>query len=237
MNVTVMGRGSRRRSPVKHRVGHRRHVVSLVLLGLLGSLAPGCAAKISVSTPLIARVDTGALTSETKILLTGFHQPANQCFRDQITAYFSASRAFVLVSPPPGLNDRQLEDYMVTQKVNLVLSGQVDKYEAGSNAKTRNLATGYFAAFVVTAPVALGYAVGTEWKGHAIAAARMAMVDSYTDEKIWSLQDSVLINEQGKELASDATITEALLPVACKNLVTKMLNDFVQKYATYATRK
>jgi len=201
---------------------------AIVFLGLLS----GCASAVPISTPLLSREYPEGLVGEKKVLLTGFQTQAGKCFREEIEVYLRESKGFAVLTSPEPLDDRQLEKVIEGQKVNFVLSGDVDRYEAGSNAKDRNLTVGYFTAFIITAPIAFFYAASTDWKGYALASAKMSVVDTKTDETIWSLKDSTSINEQGNELVSDDKIKKALLPIACKNLVTKMLNNFMRSYAT-----
>lgn len=204
-----------------------------VFLGLLS----GCASTVSISTPLLTREYPEGLDGERKVLLVGFQSQTGKCFREEIEVYLRESKGFAVLTSPEPLEDRQLEKFIEGHKVNFVLSGDVDRHEAGSNAKDRNFTVGYFTAFIITAPIAYGYAAATDWKGYALASAKMSVVDTRTDDTIWSLKDSISINEQGNELVADDKIKEALLPIACKNLVTKMLNNFMRSYATTRTKK
>jgi hypothetical protein len=191
---------------------------------------------VTVSTPPITRVYPRDLSGRTRVLIAGFRSVESNCFQEEIEAYLAESKTFVPMRPPEGSNDRQRETFIEEHKVKLVLSGEVDKYKAGGDT-TRNSMIGLLTGLILTAPIALVYASATEWNGYAIASAKMTVVDTQTDETIWSLKDSVALNEYGKTLVSEDSITEVLLPVACKNLVTKMLNDFAQKYAAYDRKR
>lgn len=213
---------------------HKRRTSTCIALLLLVGLLSSCA--VTVSTPPITRVYPRDLSGRTRVLIAGFRSVESNCFQEEIEAYLAESKTFVPVRPPEGLNDRQLERFIEEQNVKLVLSGDVDKYQAGGDT-TRNSTIGLLTAAVLTAPIALIYATATEWNGYAVASAKLTVVDTHTDETIWSLKDSVALNEYGKTLASEDSIKEALLPIACKNLVTKMLNDFAKNYAIYDKRR
>lgn len=195
-----------------YRLVQQRRTVKLIVFPLLVALLSSC--TYAVSTPLMTRVYPEGLGGETKVLITGFRNPGGDCVREEVAAYLSGSKTFVPIVPPEGLNDRQLEKFIEERNVKLVLSGDVDKHWVDSTS--------------------IGPAVH-QLRLVVVTSAKITVVDARTDETIWSLKDSIALNEYGRGIVPDSQVEKGVA-IACKNLVTKMLNDFAQKYATYDKR-
>jgi hypothetical protein len=183
----------------------------LIALLLLAGLLSSCA--YTVSTPPITRLYPEGLNGERRILITGFRNSDSNCLQEEITAYLAGSKTFVPIKPPEGLNERQLEKFIEEQNVKLVLSGDVEKNLVNRSPE------GFNTVRVV-----------------AVISAKMVVVDTHTDDTIWSLKDSIALNGYGQGFVSEKKAKETGV-FACKNLATKMLNDFAKNYATYDRRR
>jgi len=181
---------------------------------------------------LIEKSYPAGLVGVKKVLIKGLENNGGECIKKQIKDYIEELKHFIVISPSDFLNKKQLGKFIEENKIDLVLSVNIEQYSAGSNVKDRNLTVGYFTAFIITAPIAAVYAAATEWEGYAVASAEMVVFDTSIDKIIWSKKDSVGIHEKGKSFVSDAEIQKTLLPMACKNLVTKMLNGFLKIYVS-----
>jgi len=116
-------------------------------------------------------------------------------------------------------------------KADLVLTGKLTHLTTSTDANDRTTFIVWCLAWVITAPVGLGYAAASQWHASSPAEAAMAIEDTRTDDLIWSRNESVAVNQNGKSLVSKKTLKESLEPAACRLLVRTMLNDFVLQYA------
>lgn len=205
-----------------------RRVLPAVAAGLL---TLGCAGPAALSAPETKRLYPPGLTGEKRIGVLGFHAPGGECLRREIEEYLQGSGHFLLVRPPGAHPENEYDDLLESDAVDLVLAGEMEKYEASSDTGTRNAVVGYLTGFIITAPLAAGYAAATSWKAYAIAGAKMHAVDTRRDERIWSTRDSVVLVEEGKALAGTDAIKESLLPRACKDLATKTMNSFLSTFS------
>lgn len=175
----------------------------------------GCATPIEVSTPLIQRAYPDGLTHGKKVLIVGFEKEGGECLKKEMEAYLNNSKKFVVIaSPSQVLNDRQREEFIEKQSVKLLISGEIERYSADLRG----------------ADTALG---GMNLIVYGIASAKVSVTDTDSDKVIWSKKDTAFVEGIG----SRGNVKEILLPVACKNLAAKMLNDFLKSYASGGSQK
>lgn len=194
-----------------HRPACTRGIVAFAVVFLFVAVLSGCASH-TASTPLTLRLYPEGLSGERKVLITGFQSPGGDCVRDEVAAYLSESKIFVPILPPDGFNERQLEKFVEERNVTLVLSGDVDKH-------LNRPIPGFWTVSLVVA-----------------TSAKMTVTDTYTDEIIWSLKDSIAINENTGQFVSNNDVKKGT-EIACKNLVTKMLNNFARQYIAYERKR
>lgn len=187
----------------------------------------GCASELKVSSPDIQRVSLPNTFGTKTMLIRGFGQEGGDCIKSEIKTYFEGSGGFSILELPAGINDVELDQYVRRNNIDYIMSGEVNQYKADFNGGDRNITVEYFTAFIITAPIAGIYAATTEWEGYAVVSVKMSVIDARTEETVWSSDDNEGITERGKSFVSKDTIRKALLPVACKNIVTKMLTNFL----------
>jgi len=189
----------------------------------------GCATSGNeILTPPVARSGT-PLGVTKKILVTPFTGEGGECFAEQARAYLQGV-GFDVLFDPTAMDARQLEEFAARSEIDVILSGSVERLQTGSDSSSRNFTVGALSAGLLTAPIAGVYAASTRWKGFAAAAAKMTVSDARSDETVWARYDSVGLSAEGSGLSSDADIRRVLLPRVCKDLATKLLNDFLSKY-------
>jgi hypothetical protein len=202
----------------------------LILLMLCGCATEVFESEFKVSTPLTSINYPEGLKGVQNVLIIGFIEEGGQCVRNEIKSYLENSKNFKIFDSKGLSNDRNLEEFIGKNNINLIISGEINKLRADSNVQDRNTAIDYFSAFIITAPIAGAVAANSEWEAYAIASAKMSVLDTSTDEKVWEKVTSVGINEEGDNIVKEDTVKEVLLPLVCKNLARKMMNDFLNSY-------
>ncbi len=168
----------------------------------------GCTSSI-VSTPLVQRTYPNGLVGEKKILITGFEKEGGKCLKAEMYDYMKGTNKFDLINPTEQMSEREFEEFVEREKIDLVISGEMEMYTIGSSIGP------------------------TSNNIYAIASCRMKVIDTSTDQTIWSKKDNTFVEEEVKR----GNIKERLLATACKNLATKMLNDFLNSYVAGSLRQ
>lgn len=190
-------------------------------------LIVGCATSgTEILTPPVMKAYADGFRGGNKVFIIPLGGDGGPCFTEEAKAYLQGAQFDVVTLPGP-VEARQLEELVLKSGADLVLSGSVERFDAGSDSPTRNASVGYLTAFIITAPIAGIYAATTSWKAYAVAAAKMTIVDARSDETVWTKRDNVGISAEGKSLSSEDHLKEMLLPRVCKDLTTKLLNDFI----------
>lgn len=169
----------------------------------------GCS-SLTVSTPIVPRTYPEGLVGEEKILISGFKKEGGKCFEEEAEKYLKGSNKFTVFRSPDPLDDKPHDEFIKRRGINLILSGEIEKYTADIR-----VAEGFWEGYLIA---------------YAIASANMKVINTRTNEIIWSKKDSVFVEGEAKGRASKEKAKDILLPVACKNLTSKMLNDFLRVY-------
>ena len=204
--------------------------IVLILVMLCGCATAVFESEFKVSTPLTAINYPESLKGVQNVLTIGFIEEGGQCVRNEIKSYLENSKNFKVFDSKRLSNDKEFEGFIEKKNINLIISGKINKFRADSNVQDRNTTIDYFSAFIITAPIAGAIAATSEWEAYAIASAKMSVLDTSTDEKVWEKVTSVGINEEGDNIVKEDTVKEVLLPLVCKNLARKMMNDFLSSY-------
>ncbi len=199
-----------------------RLCIILILISLYG-----CSTNFQPMTKLTDRKYPSRFTNVKKVLIKGFKNRGGECFKRTVKEYLEQSKGFRVV-----INDSENEDKSLSVKGNVdyIITGEINKYVAGSNAGDRNIAIAYFTAFIVTSPIALGFA-NTNWEGYAIESANMKIVDANTSKIIWEKKHTIMIEEKDKSVIPQEQIHRIMLKIACNNIATEMMNDFMHDYS------
>lgn len=196
------------------------------------SLLVGCG-TVNVPKSATPRKVFNEIHSKERIIIIGFQENDGECLREEIKEYLKHSNGFTVVDYPKNLDDRAHEEFLVNNGIGLVLSGNLEGYTANSNGDDRKASIIYFTAFIITAPIALGIYLSTNWEAYGLTSGSMQVTDTSTD-LVFSDQKKINARVQttGKSLASEEEIKEALFPSACKALATNLINNFVDDYRT-----
>jgi hypothetical protein len=214
-------------------VNHQKHRYKARLcLFLIVILLCGCSTDFQPKTKLTDRKYPSGFTNVKKVSIEGFKNQGGECFKQTVREYLAQSNWFQVT-----YNSSADEDIgsSVQESVDYIITGEINKFVAGSNAGDRNIAIGYFTAFIITAPIAVGLA-NTNWEGYAIASASMKIVDASTSKSIWEKQHTIMIKEKDKSVIPQEEIHAVMLKIVCNNIATEMMNGFMHDYVSVLSK-
>lgn len=192
----------------------------------------GCSTAFKFSPPVVRLENQGSLINGKTIQVNRFEGNNGECFYDETVGYLRSAQVNVVSGPDSGTTAQEIEEFAAKSNVDIVISGSIDKFGSGSDTITRNATVYYFLVFGITAPIAAIYAVSTRWNAFGVLSGKMTIIDFRSYETIWSKRVDVTVTAEGKGLDSEEEIMQVLLSRTCKDLTTKMLNDFLSTYNT-----
>ena len=204
-----------------------RLYIILILISLYG-----CSTNFQPMTELTDRKYPSGFTNVKTVLIKGFKNQGGECFKQTVKEYLEESKGFQIINNP--LVNEEI-DSSVQESVDYIITGEIDKFVAGSNAGDRNIAIAYFTAFIITSPIALCFA-NTNWEGYAIASANLKIVDARTSKSIWEKRHTIMSEEKDKSVIPQEQIHGVMLKIACNNIATEMMNDFMHDYVSVLSK-
>jgi hypothetical protein len=64
----------------------------------------------------------------------------------------------------------------------------------------------------------------------------MKVVDTNTSKSIWEKQHTIMIKEKDKSVIPQEQIHGVMLKIACNNITTEMMNDFMHDYVSVLSK-
>jgi hypothetical protein len=202
-----LGENDRRKLTI--RLVNERLIIYLCFLILLG----GCVPEIKIMTASIPISYHEKIQSVKRVLVTGFEKKGGKCLRDEISAYLKESNRFIVINLPGPMDERELDEYVEKEKIDLVISGEIELYNLGISVSP--------------------FGGKDYYPYYATVSGKVNILDTNTDEIIWSKKDNTFVEAK----AGRGKPEEILLPFGCKNLATRMLNDFMKSYASTKSKQ
>ena len=193
----------------------------------------GCSTNFVPRTKLIERQFSGKDSrAERRISIRGFRNKGGECLREAVKSYLEGTKGFRIIDDELKANGTAAAGS--DNKIDFILTGEMQKFGAGSNIDERNAAIAYFTAFIITSPIAIGIA-NTDWEGYAIASANISVLDAGSSKEIWAKQHSIMVEEKDDAMIAQDRAHLIFLDIACRNLSTEMMNEFMQAYTKLQT--
>lgn len=184
-------------------------LLGFILIGAWGVFASGCVPPARVLTPLLPREYPKDIVGQPRTLLSGFGKKGGQCLKEEVAGFLGESKTFEVVVITGDVSEAEVDALIEEHRIDVWISGEVDRFS------------------VVIAPSE------RKTRVYAIGGATMRARDLYSDEVIWSKKDAVLVEGQfGRDVPE-----RAMRDVMCKNLATKMLNDFTRAYLIHQAKR
>jgi hypothetical protein len=182
---------------------------------LAGALVSGCASSVAVTTPAQVKSVPPGLTRPLRAQPGVFG--GSSCLLDEVVRYLETPGGLVLAA------DRTTAD--------LMLSGNLTRLEVHSNRGDKEVSVLYFAAFVVTAPIAAVMYGTKEWRADAAADGELVAADT-AGALLWRKAVTVSFSEKQTTMPSAMALKTAMTAAVCQKLAATLLNGLTEHLAS-----
>ena len=186
---------------------HARRTLACALVLLSGG---GCSSTVALTVPPTGKQVAGE-TSRMRARLGDLTGPA--CFREEVTRYLSSPGGLQL-AVEPGPSD-------------VTVSGAATRIEVHSNRGDKEAAMAYFAAFVITAPIAAVMYGAKDWHADAVADGELIATDA-ANMVLWRRSITVSIAERQRTMPSHDALKAAMTSAVCQKLAATLLNGLTE---------